>query len=103
MSKNLKLKLSIFMLFAVLLCTLFTVNILPANKTFKETKQSSEIFEYTVTLKNNKIVLLENDNVYKEYSANPALLSGEDLVLLSSGIKVLSVAEADSLLEDFDE
>ena len=50
----------------------------------------------------NKVYLFENTTIIKEYDINPMLLPPEDIKLLSDGIILNSMAEADSLAEDFD-
>ena len=103
MTSYFKNKISVFLILSTIVVSLFTVSIL--NQKSEETSKNNNVIpicEYSVQIKNNKIVLLENDKILKEYEINISLLPGEDLVLLSEGIKVNSIKEADKLAEDFD-
>ena len=51
---------------------------------------------------NNVLVLLENDHILKFYDVNISVLPSEDILLLSNGINVNSVSEADEIAENFD-
>ncbi len=57
---------------------------------------------YMIKLLDSKVSLYESNTVIKEYDINPGLLPGEDILLLSNGIVVKSISEADSIAEDFD-
>ena len=51
---------------------------------------------------NDVLVLRENDHILKFYDVNISVLPSEDILLLSNGINVNSVSEADEIAENFD-
>ena len=51
---------------------------------------------------NDVLVLLENDHILKFYDVNISVLPSEDILLLTNGINVNSVSEADEIAENFD-
>ena len=53
-------------------------------------------------INNNTLVLLENGNILKSYDVEISVLPSEDILLLSKGIKVKDVSEADEIAENFD-
>ena len=67
----------------------------------KKFTQSVEIRFY-LKLYDNRLCLFENETVIKEYDINPSVLPSEDLYLLTKGIEVKDISEADSVAENFD-
>ena len=62
-------------------------------------QKASDLF---LVIDNNTLVLLENGNILKSYDIEISVLPSEDILLLSNGIKVKDVSEADEIAENFD-
>lgn len=58
--------------------------------------------KYVLTITENKLRLILNDDTVKEYDVNINVLPGEDIKLLLDGIIVDGIQEADSIAENFD-
>ncbi len=99
-----KLKLRIFsVLFLTVLITIFL-----GQKSFRTesnniTNDSYDTKEYyIIKIVDSKVSLLKENIIIKSYDIQPSILPGEDIKILSEGIIVDSVSEADRIAEDFD-
>ena len=55
-----------------------------------------------LVIDNNTLVLYESENIIKSYDINLSVLPSDDILLLSNGIRVKNIAEADEIAENFD-
>ena len=53
-------------------------------------------------IKENSLLLISEETIIKTYDINPSVLPGEDIYLLTKGITVSSISEADEVAENFD-
>ena len=58
--------------------------------------------KYVLTINDNKLRLILDNDTIKEYDVNINVLPGEDIKLLMDGIIVNDIQEADSIAENFD-
>lgn len=66
---------------------------------------SSEInrqHEFVLSISNNTLCLFDNNSIIKAYDVNLSVLPSEDILLLTNGISVENISEADSIAENFD-
>lgn len=106
MPDKIKRRITIIVLFILLAAVLL---LLPLFSKEPETIPPSDIESssanediLTLRLYENELCLFQNRKVLKKYDVNPAVLPGEDVKQLSDGINVASVAEADTIAEDYD-
>ena len=57
---------------------------------------------YRIELNNDKIVLMRDNTLIKEYDVNISLLPGEDILILTEGVSFSSLREAEAFMEDYD-
>ena len=57
---------------------------------------------FLLKLVDNNLYLYESNVILKSYDINPVVLPGEDILMLSNGVEVKNIAEADSIVENFD-
>lgn len=95
----------------ILILTAFFVMIITGLSMFKIGKQAyyppessseSQSHEYVIKSEGNSVYLFDNGTAVKEYDINVLVLPSEDYELLLNGIKADSIAEADTIAEDFD-
>lgn len=100
-----KKRIAVTLLFILLAISLFLLPILSNEQDAPPSSSAESGTENnTLTLKlyDNTLCLFENREIVKKYEVNPSVLPGEDLGILSRGITVKSIAEADSIAEDYD-
>ncbi len=101
---NKSLKLRGFSIAFLLLIAVIFLSAAPDREDNSETKMKipQQADNYEIRLSDMQVKLFKNGVAVKTYEIQPNLLPGEDILLLTDGIKVESVAEADLLAEDFD-
>ena len=91
----------------LIIILLITLNIILCFSSCKKSKEnpvteSKTQEKYVLTITENKLRLILNDDTVKEYDVNINVLPGEDIKLLMDGIIVNDIQEADSIAENFD-
>ena len=98
-------KFTKFISVILLLSSLIVISI---PKTAENTKNTdiniNEEENKTLCLKldNETLVLFENEKIIKKYEISISVLPGDDIFLLTEGIIVSDITEADSIAENFD-
>ena len=93
---------------SITILLLSCVIILSIPKTSKNTEKANKVIpkndesSFVLKLYDDELVLYENENIIKRYDVTISVLPSEDIFLLSNGIKVKDVAEADAVAENFD-
>lgn len=89
--------------------TALTLFFLPRMTSKPEEKIDSDIAPkvnvetiYRIELNNDKVVLMRDGALIKEYDVNISLLPGEDILILTKGVSFNSLGEADIFMEDYD-
>lgn len=99
---NFRIKTAIFL---ILLCSivgiLFLDNDKPADNITKiDTNSPQKIL--SLRLVDNDLFLFEDDRIIKSYEINAVVLPSDDILILTNGIEVKDISEADSIAENFD-
>ncbi len=98
-------RIAVILLFILLAISLFLLPMLSSDQDATPSSRAnsgSENATLTLKLYDNTLCLFENREIIKKYDVSPSVLPGEDLEMLINGITVKSVAEADSVAEDYD-
>lgn len=104
MPDRIKRRITVILLFCLLAISLFLLPLLSNEPTTEQSESSISSYDDTLTLKlfENELCLFKSGEIIKKYDINPAVLPGEDIKLLSDGIAVKTLAEADTVAEDYD-
>ena len=93
----------IIVLAAILLILTVFLFFLPNGQLNETSSNSSYKDNFVVKYHNQEVVLFNNDTVIERFEGvNFNLLPVEDRLLLEEGITVSSIADAHSLIEDYD-
>ncbi|MBQ1187241.1 MAG: hypothetical protein IIX54_06120 [Clostridia bacterium] len=57
---------------------------------------------FVLIIEDNTLCLKDNEMTVKKYETNISVLPSEDILILTNGIEVENIAEADSIAENFD-
>ena len=57
---------------------------------------------FVLIIEDNTLCLKDNEMTVKKYETNISVLPSEDILILTNGIKVKNISEADSIAENFD-
>ena len=92
-----------YLLILALLCCISALLLLNKNtpQNDNDTLISSNAI-LSLRLVDNCLYLFESNEILKTYEINPLVLPSEDILMVSEGIIVKNVAEADLIVENFD-
>ena len=57
---------------------------------------------FVLIIEDNTLCLKDNETTVKKYETNISVLPIEDILILTNGIEVENISEADSIAENFD-
>lgn len=86
----------------LLLITVIILSLCACGNQGNITPKTQEEHKFLLTISNNTLCLFDNNLIIKEYDVNISVLPSEDILLLTNGISVENVSEADSIAENFD-
>lgn len=97
-------QLKLFYIMLILLCISLICIPKFGQQTVSDSKRinQSEEIRFYLRIYDNTLCLFENDTIIKKYDINPLVLPSDDIYLLTNGIEVKDISEADSVAENFD-
>ena len=88
----------ILLLIFVFILSLFSCESQNTNTNEQELEKNSLV----LIIEDNTLCLKDNETTVKKYETNLSVLPSEDILILTKGIKVENISEADSVAENFD-
>lgn len=97
-----KIKIRLFLLLFLMLSATIIFTHYTKSNILNPQKANTREDVFIVKLTDSGVALFKNKEIVKIYDIQASVLPGEDILLLSKGVSVGSVEEADNLAENFD-